>query len=396
MAAGVAGLVLGVGYLARAGYNGNMNGSGVGSVTVTVSSSTLQTTNVKSATMLNPSASIPPATGYSANAALPTGASPSTVGRVKGSIGYKWTAVTTAYNGDKSDSEVINQRTPITPADCAELNVDTSYEPPADGSSGRVIVQGTATEGTAILLRGYEWKGTGIPQSTEELAANSTLKWDMLLVGPFVLDVNNCTALVIPVTTADTEKLYFAVDTVAESKPMVITCPPDVDVSCGGTVEYPAVTVEGGCGEVTVDFDPPADALPAGTTEVLVTATDSKGSQATCSFLATRLLDFHGFYSPIGKTGGSCGAAAIKQKLGSKIPVKFDVTCGGVPVTTGQPTLAINKCLNLTPILTGVFQSVANEWHFNWDTTGLTKGTYQLVVTLQDGTTREVFVDLTK
>ena len=34
------------------------------------------------------------------------------------------------------------------------------------------------------------------------------------------------------------------------------------------------------------------------------------------------------------------------------------------------------------------------EWHFNWDTTGLSQGTYKLTATLQNGTTKEVFVKL--
>jgi hypothetical protein len=37
---------------------------------------------------------------------------------------------------------------------------------------------------------------------------------------------------------------------------------------------------------------------------------------------------------------------------------------------------------------------VANEWHFNWDTTGLNAGTYRLIATLQDGSTKEVFVKI--
>jgi hypothetical protein len=149
---------------------------------------------------------------------------------------------------------------------------------------------------------------------------------------------------------------------------------------------------------VTVTYDPPdAESLPDGVTPVTATATDSQGNTAECTFNVTRSrLQFHGFYSPIGNTGGSCGSPAVKQKLGSKIPVKFDTACNGGPYTGGQPMLTIQKCQGSTTILTGNFELVGNEWHFNWDTSGLVKGVYRLIATLQDQTTREVFVDLTK
>ena len=42
----------------------------------------------------------------------------------------------------------------------------------------------------------------------------------------------------------------------------------------------------------------------------------------------------------------------------------------------------------------GDFTFVGNEWHFNWDTTGQSKGVYKLTATLQDGSKQTVWIRL--
>jgi hypothetical protein len=139
-----------------------------------------------------------------------------------------------------------------------------------------------------------------------------------------------------------------------------------------------------------------------GTTIVTWTFNDGNGNTSTAEQSVTIPgLDFHGFYSPIGGTGGTCAKPLRTANLGNNLPVKFDVECGGSRVLTGQPMLTIEKssadCSSLSPIGGGVFTLVGNEWHFNWATgsgTSVTAGNYKLTATLQDGTQRFVWIKL--
>jgi len=467
---------------ARAGWTGTMDGTGKGWVSVNVRSSrgtsrTISTLGSFPANTLNPSAAMAPLSGYLTNAPLPSGSSSGTVARVKGSPGYVWTATTSGSNGDGTDNEEVEARVNIVPSDCAFLAMDSTAELSSNGISGTITVNATATAGTALLLRGFEYPGNlPPPQSTEDLMANGSVKWDILLVGPFDLrnQDNNCNALVIPfnLPTGDTN-LYFVTDGVAKSKPMIITCPENVVYGCadqvvypvpeviGGcgpitltydppadalpvgvvstvtvtaddgngatasctfqadntakgiplvitcptnvcfdcsdVVAYPSAQVSGGCGAVTVSYNPPASALPVGTSTVTVTAQDSLGRTAQCSFIAIRKsLAFDGFYSPISGTGGTCGSPLRRINLGSNIPVKFKVKCSGSTVVSGRPTLSIQQCSGGAYSGGGNFKLVGNEWHFNWDTTGagIKRGSYQLTATLQDGSKKSVYLEL--
>jgi hypothetical protein len=182
--------------------------------------------------------------------------------------------------------------------------------------------------------------------------------------------------------------------------PFTITCATNtVSFGCTDPVVYPSVQVDGGCGDITVKYNPATNALPNGQTTVMVTATDQSGSSAQSSFVAIRNgLSFDGFYSPIGGIGGSCSVPFATNKLGSVIPVKFDTSCSGQNFLGGQPTITITKCTKpAPPPVTGPFHIVSNQWHFDWDTSNLGnqgKGVYHLVATLQDGSTPEVYVYL--
>lgn len=474
LAAIVCGLVFGQGQLAHAGWTGSMNGTGTGwaSVNVTSSKGTTGRTNTPAGT-LNPSASMTSTPGYLANAPLPSGSSTGTVARVKGGAGYVWTATTAGSNGDKTDNEEIEGRVNIVPADCAFLTMESSADLASNGVSGTITINATATEGTALLLRGFEYPGElPPPASTEDLVANGSLKWDVLLVGPFELNQANCKALVIPFTIPiGGSNLYFVTDGVAKSKPitlvcpenvaygcaetvvyptpqitggcgdvtfsydppaealpvgvvttvtitardesggsatctfqadntakgipLVITCPTNVVFGCSDALTYPSATVSGGCGTVTVSYSPPASALPVGVTTVTVTATDSTGTTAQCTFTATRnSFTFCGFEEPLRcSNGGSCDSPARTLNAGCVLPIEFKTKCGNLPYTTGTPTLVITKCPS-QPVLTGNFRLDGSEWEYNWNTRNAGKGTFKIDVTLQDGSHQIVYVKL--
>jgi MBG domain (YGX type)/Kelch motif/Galactose oxidase, central domain len=126
---------------------------------------------------------------------------------------------------------------------------------------------------------------------------------------------------------------------------------------------------------------------------------------------------FNGFLSPIGGSvesgnGGSFTDPVRAFKLNSTIPVKFNATCFGVPLTTGIHTLQATKYSNATdsdPAIDATptdaattgnqFRLTGTEWHFNLSTKGLGNnghGTWLLKATLFDGSTYSVWVSVKK
>jgi len=160
--------------------------------------------------------------------------------------------------------------------------------------------------------------------------------------------------------------------------------------------------------------------FPVGTTTVNFTAKDEAGNTASCSFTVTRsaacVYSFNGFLPPIGgadATGGTCANSVRTFKLGSTVPVKFFLMCGGTPVATGIHTLSAAKCsgsldgdtaISVTATdaaTTGnqfrITDASTGEWHLNLDTkVGFTQGTWKLTATLSDGSTHFVYVGLKK
>jgi hypothetical protein len=125
-------------------------------------------------------------------------------------------------------------------------------------------------------------------------------------------------------------------------------------------------------------------------------------------------LGFEGFLAPIGGadlTGGSFAAPLRTIKLGSTLPVKFKTfTDGGGAWLTGIHTIQAVKYSNSTtagnPLditatdaaTTGnEFRLTDSQWHFNMSTksgTGFTKGIWQIVATLEDGTRHFAWLEL--
>ena len=276
----------------KAGWTGSMNGVGFGLASVNVTSSTLRSNKVTTPTMYNPSAAMTNTATYFVGAPLPSGSSTATVARIKGSAGYVWKASTVGSNGDKTDNDGIEKRINIYPADCASLEMDSTAVIAPDEKSGTITVNSIGTAGTAIWLRGYEYISATPPGSVQDLEtnANSLLKWDILLVGPFNLNNSNCTALVIPFTVeTSTTNLYFVTDGIAKSNPLILYCPSNVVANCGEPIQF-APVLYAGCGDVKIEYNPPLNStFPIGVTPVTVTATDKDGNKTNCTFTVTIL-----------------------------------------------------------------------------------------------------------
>ena len=122
---------------------------------------------------------------------------------------------------------------------------------------------------------------------------------------------------------------------------------------------------------------------------------------------------FTGFDAPIGgadATGGTATSPLRAFKLNSTVPVKMSLGCSGVPVTTGAHTVQLQKVSNATdatiPIdatptdgatLGNVFRlddATLGTWHFNLSTKSLSKGVWQIRVTLADGSLHTAYIEL--
>ena len=360
-------MVLDCGQMAWAGWTGSMNGSGYGMASANVTSSTSNSNTANSIIMTGPSAAIKPTSGYNGAAALPSGASTKTYSRIKGQAGYVWQASTVANNGDKTDNGQLTgyvtatSRQASTTLEVQLVNIETNSP--------------SCSNGLALYTFQWHWSGTdaGTAQQVK------FYEYDSVLPNDFNGDIS----------------------TVRGSRPLL---------------QYPIVGsvpqfCEGPCPTnfdeiVTASFCAPNDP------NVVYMLTD--GIAVSLSLPCS--LSFTGFLPPIGgadATGGNCSTAARGFKLGSTIPVKMIlVDCDGVPVITGDHKITVIKCdgqtgsetaIDATPTdaattgnLFRLTDATTGEWHFNLGTklTGMTKGTWKIIVTLSDGSVHYAYVDL--
>ncbi len=299
-------LAISLGQRARAGSSGLINGVGVGWAGVNVRSSTLNTNRIATPNnTANPSAAMAPTTGYKTNSPLPDGAATNTYARTKGLAGGFWqTALHAANSGDGADNAELESHVAITPADCASITVDSiinqsQSEINSNGNSGTISVNATATAGTALWLRGFEYPGlmSDVPadnpdtvenESIEFLKVHGVVKFETLILGPFAFGGSNC-PLIVPfhLDSGNLENFIVSADTVAKSNPLLVQCPSNIVATCGQPVAYGPVYYSA-CGEVTITHSPPAgSSFPVGTTPVVVTLVDQEGNSTNCTFTVT-------------------------------------------------------------------------------------------------------------
>jgi hypothetical protein len=350
--------VLGLGIFqsqtARAGWTGLINGAGFGWASVNVRSSTSVSNKVATPSVSGPSASIAPTAGYTYVTNSPSGASANTYSRIKGLAGGIWQAKTAAAVGDGADNPELEARVSIVPANCASLSMDTSINQQdfnANGNSGTIQVNATATAGTALWLRGFEYTGdpnllppddpnTVENETVEYLKAHGVWRFENVLLGPFDYSGSNSSTcpLLIPftLTTSNLNNLYFAADGVAKTVPFIIECPSDVTFKCGDTVKYPPTMVSGGCGTNNGTWSPTEDYhFPIGVTPVTVTATDEAGNTTSCSFKVTITDSTAPVPPPLPTLTGESSVT---------VPVPPPVTdnCGGIVIGTTKDPLVYN------------------------------------------------------
>jgi len=390
----------------HAGYKSALSPAGVGQVQASLAyTSTNQAVTPNNFT--RPSAGVTPTGTWTARTDQPLGTPTvctSTVSTVYLTGGYKAVARSYVVTGVTADNPELGQkladeRFALVPSYCGAYYEIASGDEIIDGKR-YLVVLGNATAGTAAWFRGYYYNGT--PSSREDLIANGTKLYETLVKGPFDFgDINSpdrCKAMKVPIEY-DGPSLYLVSDGIAESQTdlQFVNPPASVTFGCSGPVTYPLLQTTGGCGNVNVTYNPPANTLPPGASLVTATAIDASGNVATWQFTALRpYVQFSGFYSPINGSGGSCTVPIRCINAGNKIPIKFDTKlCGLCYQSLVPPTVTITRLTLTNPsnpcevvpttIDHSYFQWVANQWHFNWNTLATDKGRYRIEVVLGDG-----------
>ncbi|MBI4900501.1 MAG: PxKF domain-containing protein, partial [Actinobacteria bacterium] len=176
----------------------------------------------------------------------------------------------------------------------------------------------------------------------------------------------------------------------------------------------PADTLSGLAAGSHDTWSTPTTASGVGTYVYSATATDNAGNMASESRTYKVVYGgSFGFAQPINSNGTS------RFKLGSTVPVKFQLLCNGQPYSAavaklyvkavdGTPDAGIDEAVSTAASTTGnLFRYGDGQYIFNLSTkagyvnpTGTTtpfvSGTYTLTVTLDDGTYRSVDIQLVK
>ena len=375
---------------ARAGWSVNVGVNGSGTVQVKVSNA-CGTNTIKTPFMMNPSAAINRQSNnivFATNGVLPACARPETYVQVQATNNYRTTIKSFTGPGDLNDNEDLLQFV-IPRSACASGDVEVIPIQMTNNSITFRYLAKLSDEGSAVLLRVVD-------------SETGQQRYVVMLTGPYDNTGEGCEGTFT--VTGDTNKLTLLVDGNTSTLPFNIECPGDMVIGCGAgplTTYDPPAVVTGDTGPFTVTYDPPASQLVLGVTNtVTATATDTNGCTVSCQFkVYVQPISFAGFYSPIGgadATGGSCQAPLRTFKLGNVVPVKFDMSCDGVPVTSGAPTITIQSCTGNFNFQ-GPFKLVNNQWHFNIDSTvigtsGNFAGTYRVTATLPDGSSHSTYI----
>ena len=376
---------------ARAGWTVSVGKNGIGTVQVKVSN-VCGTTVIKTPlNTQNPSATINQQTNiftFTTNALLPLCARLETYVQVRASSNYVTSIQSNTGPGDTNDSDEVLQFV-IPRSACASSDVEVV---PIQILSNSVTFHYSAKlsdEGSAILLRIID-------------AVTGQQRYVVLLTGPSDNTGNNCEGTFT--VNGDPEKLNLLIDGNTSTLPFSIACPGDMVLGCGAAVPAtynPPAVATGDTAPFTVTYDRLPNQLAFGVTNtVTATARDTNGCTVKCQFkVYVQPINFDGFDSPIAgadATGGTCAAPLRTFRLGNVVPVKFAMTCGGLPVTSGVPIIGITNCPSTRAFgYQGPFQLVNDEWHFNIDSTvigtsGNFAGNYTITATLPDDSQHSV------
>jgi hypothetical protein len=208
-------------------------------------------------------------------------------------------------------------------------------------------------------------------------------------------------------TLGNTAVTAFTI-TVQDMTPPAISLPANVAATAtstnGAVVSYAASANDRVDGTTALNCTPASGStFSLGTTTVSCSSSDKSGNRATGSFAVSVSYSWSGFLQPINADGSSI------FKLGTTVPVKFQLTAASAAITNAVASLSPSKLNNsivgtATEAVSSVgadsgstfrYDASTSQYIFNLATKNLSKGTYQLRVDLHDAvTTRTVTISL--
>jgi hypothetical protein len=285
-------------------------------------------------------------------------------------------------------------------------------------SSYEIQNAGISFSGQVLVSFSYDPLLVTDPSKLQILHKDPNLGW-VPLPG---LTVNTDSHLVSAYTSSFSP--FAVAQQVPDTTPPVVTVPADIAAAAtstgGAVVSFTASAVDDVDGPVPVTYSQnPGTLFPLGTTTVTVSARDAAGNAASASFLVTVTYFWSGTLPPInwaplsGNPNVSVFTSGTSSvfKLGSTVPVKFQLTGASAPIKGGlvgsaylNPQLVTTNLtapVNETTITEDAdqgsafrYDSTANQYIYNWSTKGLSSGVYRLYLNLGDGVTRFVDVGL--
>ena len=223
--------------------------------------------------------------------------------------------------------------------------------------------------------------GTVFPIGTTTVTCTATDKAGNKGDNTFTVTVEDTTAPNLTVSAAKTVTATSATGAV-----VTYTAPSATDIVDGSV----AATCDKASGSV----------FPLGSTTVVCTAEDAAGNVGTESFTVTVTAAWSGVLQPVNADGSSI------FKLGSTVPVKFQLTGASAGITTLSARLYLQRigtgatgtvleAVSPSSATTGnLFRYDSGQYIFNLNTKTLSAGTYQLRIDLGDGVPRTVSISL--
>lgn len=322
------------------------------------------------------------------------------------------TKVTAVYS-DKSTKDV----------DVTWDNIDTSKYAQVGSFTVNGTVNGTNIKAVAIVTVNKATPIVTTWPTAAEITYGQTLADSKLSGG--VASVDGTFAFIAPTivpnagtqsfdiifTPTDSDNYNTVISSVSvkvnKATPTVITWPTATNITYGQTLAASKINSDGiTSAPGTFTFSAPTTAPKAGTQsfDVIFTPTDSTNYNAVYGKISvTTVYQYSGVLQPFNADGTSV------FKAGSTIPVKFTLKdYSGTYVSTANATLSYAKLINngfgidVKAISTSAaatrnafrYDSTSNQYIFNVSTKGFTAGTYILTVTLDDGKSYPVLINI--
>jgi hypothetical protein len=203
--------------------------------------------------------------------------------------------------------------------------------------------------------------------------------------------------------TGSATRAVTVIDSLAPGLSLPGTVTTAVTSSSGALVTYPVSAADRCDGAVAPGCTPASgSSFAPGITTVTCTAADSHGNKAAGSFQVQVQYAWSGILQPINPDGSSI------FKLGSTVPVIFQLTGASAVITNAVATLSVAKvtstvegtdmeAVSTSAATTGNafrYDATSGQYIFNLATKPLSIGTWQLLIDLHDGVTRTVIISL--